>query len=59
MAGCTKGELRYPPDGDFLKLSKYAETCSITGKDIIIKVQHFRVKVTFYLLRVQYPWCQC
>ena len=21
--------------------------------------QHFKVKVNFYLLRVQYPWCHC
>ena len=24
-----------------------------------IKVLHFRVKVTFYPWRVQYPWCHC
>ena len=23
--GCTKGEQRSPPDGDFLKLSKYVQ----------------------------------
>ena len=30
-------------------------TGSVTGKTCS-KVQHFRVKITFYLLQVQYPW---
>ena len=47
--GCTNTGWRYPPDGDF---------CSVTGKTPI-KVRHFRVKVTSYLLYVQYPRCHC
>ena len=30
----------------------------VTGKTHFI-VQHFRVEVTFYLLRVKYFWCHC
>ena len=28
-------------------------------RKIYITVQHFRVKVKFYLMWVQYPWCHC
>ena len=46
--GCTKGEQRYLPDSDILKLSKHVQV-----NKTHINVQDFRVKVTFLWLSVE------
>ena len=45
-------EVELKLSSNFLKLSKHVSGNSKTH----IKVQHFRVKGTFYLLLVQYPY---